>query len=197
MEWTPQVLVWTKDFIAEKYPRRPDIAVGEHSYGRVKIRGTGRGLTIGRYCSIAAGLTVFLGGQHRTDFVTTYPFNRIDTWPDAKDITGHPFQRGPVNIGNDVWFGADVTIVQGVTIGDGAIIGGSAIVAKDVAPYAIHVGNPARFVRYRFDEATVAALLDIRWWDWPDEKVARATHDLMSTDIQVFIDKARSGTYDA
>jgi acetyltransferase-like isoleucine patch superfamily enzyme len=190
------MVTWTKDFVAERYGNRSGIEAGDHSYGTFRLRGRGETLSIGRYCSLAEGLTIFLGGQHRTDFVTTYPFNVLPNWPTARRIKGHPHARGPVKIGNDVWIGSGVTIVQGVTIGDGAVIGACSVVAKDVAPYAIHVGNPARFVRHRFDEATIAALLDLRWWDWPDEKVARATKDLMSDDIQTFITRARHGFYD-
>lgn len=190
------MVTWTKDFVAERYGRRGKITVGDHTYGTFRLQGRGEALSIGRYCSLADGITIFLGGQHRPDFVTTYPFNALPNWPSAEGIKGHPHSRGPIIIGNDVWIGSGVTIVQGVTIGDGAVIGACSVVARDVAPYSVHVGNPARFVRARFDEATVAALLELRWWDWPDEKVARATRDLMSDDIATFISRARAGDYD-
>lgn len=193
----PAMPVWTKTFLAKKFPHRKDLDVGAHTYGKLDIRGAKSGLKIGRYCSIATGVTVFLGAGHRPDFVTTYPFSALDTWPTAKGLPGHPHTNGPVTIGNDVWLGNGSTILSGITIGDGAVIGAGAMVTKDVAPYAIHAGNPAKFIRYRFEAPVIEALRALEWWHWPDEKVARAVADLMSADISNFITRAQGGTYDA
>jgi len=148
--------------------------------------GEGAKLKIGNFCSIAHGVIVFLGGEHRSDWVTTYAFSV--TWPEvAGHITGHPKTKGNVVIGNDVWIGLNACILSGVTIGDGAVIGAQAVVAKNVPPYAIVAGNPARVIRYRFDEQVIAKLLAIAWWNWPDAEIAQAMPFLLSDDISSFI----------
>ncbi|MCX7383985.1 MAG: CatB-related O-acetyltransferase, partial [Alphaproteobacteria bacterium] len=146
-------------------------SVGEWSYGVPAIMwGEGARLSIGKYCAIAPGVTIYLGGNHRPDWVTTYPFSALaQHWPAARGIVGHPASKGEVTIGHDIWIGNDATILSGVTIGHGAVIGANALVTKDVPPYAIVCGNPARVIRLRFSEAQIASLLRIAWWDWPAE----------------------------
>lgn len=164
--------------------------MGRGSYGEPTIHdwGAQETVTIGKFCSIAHGVQIFTGGEYRPDWVTTYPFNVI--WSHvAGDIKGHPKSKRNVVIGNDVWIGMDALILSGVTIGDGAVIGARAVVTKDVPPYAIVAGNPAKIIRYRFDEETIRKLLEISWWDWPDEKIASAMDSLLSTDICHFIKK--------
>ena len=128
--------------------------------------------SIGRYCSIAGGLRV--GDiEHPTDWISTSPFQynaaRFD-WSEAADdyealiSKKDSFRKPKVVIGNDVWIGARATILRGVTIGDGAIIAGGSVVTKDVEPYSIVGGVPARHIRFRFDIETVAELLELRWW---------------------------------
>lgn len=148
----------------------------------------GTTLRIGRYCSIAHSVKIFLGGEHRTDWVTTYPFPHL--WQEASRITGHPSSRGDVVIGNDVWLGYNATILSGVTIGDGAVIGANATVASDIPPYAIAAGNPARVIKKRFDEQTISRLEKLSWWHWPDDKIARMLHLMLSTDINAFLNAA-------
>lgn len=174
------------------------ITVGEYTYGHNGIhvpywgeRGTYGNLTIGRYCSIAGGVTVMLGGNHRTDWVTTYPFGHIHQRVFPCNVEGHPSTRGDVQIGNDVWIGQGATIMSGVTIGDGAVIAANSHVVKDVAPYTIAGGNPARPLRQRFRPDQVESLLAIRWWDWPAEKVAANVELLCDPDIDRFIAAAR------
>lgn len=164
------------------------ISFGPYSYsGAIKLIHFGEPATysIGKFCSIGENLTIYLGGNHRVDWVSVFPFMSFVQWfPEASAIPGHPATKGNVVIGNDVWIGADVTIMSGVTIGDGAVIGAHAVVAKDVPPYAIFVGNPARLARYRFDEDTVKKLLEIKWWDWPIERIKKYVNLLCSSNVQ-------------
>lgn len=142
-------------------------------------------LKIGQFCSISSEVEILLGGEHRSDWITTYPFNCL--WADAQYVSGHPKTKGDVVIGNDVWIGRGACILSGVIIGDGAIVGARALVAKDVPPYAIVAGNPARIIRYRFCETTIQKLLEIAWWNWPEEKIAEALPYLLSNEIEAFI----------
>jgi virginiamycin A acetyltransferase len=129
-------------------------------------------LNIGKFCMIASGVTFIMNGaNHLTDAISTYPFAIFgDGWENAMEGREYP-RKGDISIGNDVWMGYKATIMAGVTIGDGAIIATNATVVKDVPPYTIVGGNPAREIRRRFDEATIASLLELRWWDWPLEEI--------------------------
>lgn len=167
--------------------------VGKHTYGHDVIRvnaPTEAKLYIGAFCSIAANVTVFLGGDHRTDWVTTYPFGNYaqDKFPSFGGA-GHPRTRGDVRVGNDVWLGTGCTIMSGVTIGDGAVVGANAHVVRDVPPYCVVGGNPARVIKKRFTDEQIAALLDIAWWTWPDHQVDEASPLMCSPDIDAFIEK--------
>ncbi len=170
--------------------RFPQFAIGRGTYGDPEVVNwnSGRTLRIGSFCSIAPGVRIFLGGDHRIDWVTTYPFSEL--WEQAKQFSGHPASKGDVVIGNDVWIGNEALILSGVTIGDGAVIGARAVVTKDVPPYAIVAGNPAKLIRMRFDEATVAALLEVGWWDWNDAEIERSLPLLLNDDIQAFLRSA-------
>lgn len=166
--------------------------IGDYTYGTPIVLGWGEGrrLKIGKFCSIAGGVIIFLGGNHRVDWVTTYPFVEFpEEWPKAKGITGHPVSKGDVVIGNDVWIGYGATILSGVRVGDGAVIGAMAVVAGDVEPYSIVAGNSARLVRKRFDEETIDRLLQIRWWDWPLERIRDNVGILMSGDVSALVGK--------
>ena len=161
--------------------------IGDFSYGRLHIRSWGEGakLKVGRYCSFADGITIFLGGNHRTDWVSTYPFSDLpELWPAMAGRSSTVTTRGDVVIGSDVWIGAGATVLSGVSIGHGAVVAARAVVTRDVPPYAVVGGNPATIVRMRFDAATVAALLDLAWWDLPHEQVARLAPLLQSEDVQ-------------
>lgn len=183
----------TRDHLAEGVARW-GWDIGEFSYGRLRVRHWGEGarLVVGRYCSFADGIEILLGGNHRIDFGSTYPFHSFpDLWPGVPPAERFPYASGDVVIGSDVWIGAGATILSGVAIGDGAVVAARAVVAKDVAPYAIVAGNPAREVGRRFDDATVAALLETRWWDLPVAQVAVLVPLLQSTDVQGLIAACR------
>jgi acetyltransferase-like isoleucine patch superfamily enzyme len=169
--------------------------IGRHTYGTPTIHWWGEpaALKIGSFCSIAKGVQIFLGGNHRADWVTTYPFSALADWPQAEAIPGHPASRGDVVIGNDVWIAADAMIHSGVTIGDGAVIGAASVVRRDVPPYAIVIGNPAQVTRKRFSEPQIAALLAIRWWDWDDDRIREALTVLMSSDLNAFLERCGVG----
>lgn len=129
-----------------------------------------------------------MNGDHRTDWVTTYPFNaKTANFPNGTQVTGHPTGRGDIVIGNDVWIAGDVTIICGVTIGDGAVVAAGSHVVRDVEPYSLVGGNPAKHIKYRFDSETIAKLLQIKWWDWPDAKVNQFVSQLCSSNIADFI----------
>lgn len=161
--------------------RRKLLTVGAHTYGADLINiqwwGEKARLRIGNYCSIARDVTVFLGGNHRDEWVSTFPFSKFpENWPGALDIPQTPTKtNGNVTIGSDVWIGHGATIMSGVTIGHGAVIGARAVVSRNVDPYAVVAGNPASVKRRRFNSALERQrLLDMAWWDWPDEWVAEA-----------------------
>lgn len=165
------------------------VSIGNHTYGAPMIRWWGEpaDLTIGKYCSIADDVEIFLGGNHRTDWVSTYPFSVFRRWTEARNVTGHPSTRGSVMIGNDVWLGAGCVILSGVTIGNGAVIGCRSVVTRDVPDYAIVAGNPAAIVRMRFQATQINQLLACAWWDWEPSRVARNVKRLLSTDVEGFL----------
>lgn len=166
--------------------RRVRITVGAHTYGVPRIRwwGEASGLTIGKYCSIAREVTIFLGGNHRVDWITTFPFNVIAPWNKSVRNKEHPWSRGDVKVGNDVWIGEGCTILSGVSVGDGSVIAARAVVSRDVPPYSIVVGNPGRVVRQRFDASEVEYLLSTRWWDWDEKRIQAELETLLSPRIK-------------
>lgn len=162
------------------------ISVGAYTYGTRKLNvrewGEGASLSIGKFCSLAGGITVMLGGNHRTDWITTYPFGRVF----KQDLgrwrhPGHPMTKGDVVIGNDVWIGQNAVIQSGVTIGTGAAVAAHSVVVKDVPDYCVVGGNPAQPIRQRFDDEIVALLLELRWWDLPAEDIRELAPELCET----------------
>lgn len=172
--------------------RYPDYEIGVGSYGVPTVHDWHEGSTlrIGAYCSIADGVNILLGGHHRVDWVTTYPFPQFIE--EARDITGFNGTRGDVVIGNDVWLGTGCTILSGVTVGDGAVVAAQSVVTRDVPPYAIVAGNPARTVRWRFDEPTRVDLLASAWWTWPDAEIRHVVSLLCSDNLDAFLAYAKS-----
>lgn len=143
-------------------------------------------LIIGRFCALAAGVRFFMSGaNHRLDIFSGYPFDEMaEAWKPGFDPAQHlPPSLGDTVIGHDVWIGNGATILPGITIGSGAVIGAGAVVRKDVPPYAIVSGNPARLVRYRFDPDTIEELLRIAWWDWSVAKITRNREAVRASDL--------------
>ena len=173
------------------FGQRLDIEVGDHSYGAPTLRWWGEGarLRIGKFCSIARDVTIYLGGNHRTDWITTYPFSVMSPWRRWTRQDGHPATRGDVIIGNDVWLAEGCTIFSGVRIGDGAVVAGRAVVTREVPPYAIVAGNPARVVRYRFSEAEIKELLALQWWDWGDARIRQNLGTLLDDKVSHLQDR--------
>jgi acetyltransferase-like isoleucine patch superfamily enzyme len=146
-------------------------------------------VTIGNYCSIADEVVFHAGGEHHPKWVTTSPLTYT---PGAPVVWARPVD---ISIGSDVWIGYRALILGGVTIGHGAVIGAGAVVRKDVPPFAVVGGVPARVNHYRFAPEQIAALLEIRWWDWPEDKVLRYAKLLCSPDVDGFIAAAREARY--
>ena len=143
-------------------------------------------LKIGRYCSIACGSKfLFTSGNHALASLSTYTFPIFyEEWGlDAKDICGAWDNKGDIIVGNDVWIGFEAVILSGVTIGDGAIIGARAVVTKDVPPYTIVGGVPAKPIRKRFDDRTIEKLLSLRWWDRDETTVKEAIPAIRSGNV--------------
>lgn len=161
------------------------VQIGRYTYGTKKLAilqwREGASLTIGSFCSVSGRMTVYLGGNHRVDWGTTYPFGHVFVGAfGGRDITGHPHTNGDVTIGNDVWIGMNVTVMSGVTIGDGAVIAANSTVGKSVGPYEIWGGNPARLIKPRFPEEISRRLHALRWWDCSNAAI-RELAPLLST----------------
>lgn len=174
--------------------KSPNIIVGDYTYydDPVDVHNfeknvlyhfdfIGDKLIIGKFCQIAANTKFMMnGGNHHLGGFSTFPFILFKSfWPEVPFI---PNRKKDTVIGNDVWIGYDATIMPGVTIGDGAIIGTRAVVTKDVAPYEVVGGNPAKVIRKRFDGETIDFLLKLQWWNWPIEKIKEHVLAIMHGD---------------
>lgn len=167
-----------------RYPRYT-VGVGTYGIPEVLEFGDDTVLRIGSYTSIAEGVRILLGGEHRTDWLTTYPFPAmVDSLADIRDYAP---SKGDVVIGSDCWICAGATILSGVTIGHGAIVAAGAMVTRDVAPYSVVGGNPCKFIRWRFEEAMREELLQAAWWDWPMDEVKSIARDLCTSDPESFL----------
>lgn len=163
----------------------PDLVL--HRWGHERI-------SIGAFCSISQGVKIMAGGNHRTDCVSTFPFDTMLTHTANHPTNDRSYdaKNGDITIGNDVWIGFGASIMGSCTIGNGACIAANATVFTDVPDYAIVAGNPARVVRMRYDEETIAALSRIAWWNW-DEATIRSRINRFYLPVQEFIahEKAR------
>jgi len=184
--------------------KNPNIIVGDYTYyddfetvenfeKNVKylFDFTGDQLIIGKFCMIASDVTFIMNGaNHLSDAISTYPFAIFGAdWSNAMEGKEYP-TKGNTIIGNDVWIGYGATIMPGVKIGDGAIIATKAVVTKDVAPYAIVGGNPAKEIRKRFSAEHIQKLLELQWWDWPIEKITKHVQQLTGTNIEQLFSQA-------
>lgn len=178
----------------------PDIEVGEHTYYHDPVRdprdfaknnilyhfpNAGDSIKIGKYCSIACGARIMCSiAHHSKRSLAYYPFPLIlDHWELSKEDL-HWEDKGPTVIGNDVWLGYESLIMPGVHIGDGAAVGSRSVVTKDVPPYTVVAGAPARVIRKRFDDATIEALLELKWWDLPEEELKDLLPYLVHGDLE-------------
>lgn len=173
--------------------RKGILEIGPYSYGFPKIMkykgNESYKVIIGKYCSIANNVTIFTGGNHEGSWISTYPF-RIMFNLEKAYLDGQPSSKGNVIIGNDVWIGEGATILSGIEIGNGAIIAANSVVVKNVEPYSIVGGNPAKKIRYRFSENQIKSLLNIEWWNWSEEKIISNVHYLSSNEyLDEFIKK--------
>jgi virginiamycin A acetyltransferase len=154
------------------------ICTGKHTYGlsniTLKSWGEGAHLYVGSFCSIAGSQTVFLGGNHRTDCASTFPFGHAlkELFPaGAIHASQHPTTNGHVVINHDVWIGRNCTIMSGLTIGSGSVVAAGSLVTKDIRPYTIVGGNPAKTIRQRFSDDIVKDLLALEWWHRSDNEI--------------------------
>lgn len=183
--------------------KNPNIIVGDYTYyddfenvenfeKNVKYHFdfTGDKLIIGKFCMIASGVKFIMNGaNHLTDSLSTYPFAIFGNgWENAMEGKSYP-NKGDLVIGNDVWIGHNATIMSGVKIGDGAIIATNSTVVKDVEPYTIVGGNPAKEIKKRFDKNTIEKLLKLEWWNWDIEKITNNIQKLTSNNIDVLLDE--------
>src|SRR6185503_10124529 len=141
---------------------------------------------IGSFCSIAPEVEIITGGIHPAEWVSLFPFRTRWGLPGGYQ-DGMPTSRGDVTIGSDVWIGTGAMILSGVTIGDGALVAARAVVTKDLPPFAVAAGAPARVISMRFEPATIERLLAIRWWDWPEEKIRESVDLLSSPRVEEFL----------
>ncbi|NLR93836.1 CatB-related O-acetyltransferase [Flammeovirga sp. SR4] len=155
---------------------------------------SGTSLHIGKFCAFADGVKIIMAdANHATEGITTFPFAIFGgKWSDELPITDYPFKKyDDIVIGNDVWLGKSVTVLPGVKIGNGAIVGSHAVVAKDIPPYSIAVGNPAKVIKQRFSEEKIAILEQLNWWDWPVKHIDQNITSLVKGDMDTIIDYAK------
>jgi len=163
--------------------------VDEYTYGAHNIRlhaeHEGADLTIGKFCSIGINVEVFLGGNHRVDWISTYPFGHINSETfKIFNGEGQPTTKGDVIIGNDVWIGNSVIILSGVTIGDGAVLATRSVITKDVPPYTVVAGNPARIKKTRFAPEVIEKLLYYKWWEFDEKTIDELSPLLCSSNFE-------------
>jgi len=167
--------------------------MGRGSYGDPRVvtfPGDTAKVDIGSFTSIGRDVQLMDGGNHRTDWVTTFPFRAVYDL-DGAYADGHPATKGDIEIGSDVWIGRGARVMSGVRIGHGAVIAAYSVVTKDVRHYAIVAGIPASERRRRFSDEQIEALLEIAWWDWPMARIMECVPSLCDDRIDEFIAVAR------
>ncbi len=181
---------WVNDRIVLRRLRRSGrYSAGRHTYGVPRLLTYAHDDTsvqIGSFTSIGSDVTFVLGGNHPADRITTYPLRiRFGLVGSGKD--GYPYTKGDIRVGSDVWIGHGATVLSGVEIGDGAVVAAGSVVVRDVPPYGIVAGSPARLVRHRFDGDTVEKLRRIAWWEWDDSRIIASVDQLTSKDVGTFV----------
>ena len=173
---------FTCDLIQKK-----NIEIGAYSYGEPQIHRWSEKyrVRIGKFCSIADNVHLLVDGNHRSDWISTYPFGRLLT--DFPKNREHPTGKGDIEIGNDVWIARGAVILSGVKIGHGAVIAAGAVVTRDVENYEIVGGNPIQNLSFRFSQPEIQALLKVAWWNWSLEKIRDNIELLESQKIEEFI----------
>ena len=168
-------------------PPKPNVEIGDYTYYSDNKNSPenfyehiqhhyeflGDRLIIGKFCAIAEGVTFIMNGaNHRMDGITTYPFHIFGGgWEKVTPAVQQLPFKGDTVIGNDVWIGQNVTIMPGIKVGDGAIIATNSTVTKDVDPYVIVGGNPARLIKKRFSDEMIALLMKLQWWNWDEQEI--------------------------
>lgn len=186
---------YDKEIYVKPVLTRSNIRVGEFTYiadsdfeSHVThhYEGLGDRLIIGRFCQIASGVEFMMNGaNHQMNGVSTYPFFTMEGWDAAPPEPSDLPLKGDTVIGSDVWIGQNALILPGVRIGDGAVIGANSVVGRDVEPYTVVAGNPARMLRRRFDEELTGLLLQFRWWDRPVEEIRQLIPLLTCGDLDL------------
>lgn len=192
--WVRDVYRWQVEGAQYDELRDPRITIGRHSYGlragsiNSLLTGPHDRLIIGNYCSLAERVQ-FVFGEHPTNAVSTFP---LRTMLVPGNGNTDAFSKGPVVVGSDVWIGTNAIVLSGINIGHGAIIAAGAVVTRDVPPYAVVGGVPARVLKLRFTPEQIDALLSIAWWNWPDDVVRRRI-DWFYGEVDIFIARCRAG----
>lgn len=164
----------------DKEPKlSPHAVIGRYTYGAnpdsIYDCGPNASFEIGSFCSIAAEVVFLCRGQHPMETASSFPMSTI--FPETLNDPDLQIGRTGIFVGNDVWIGRKAIVLPQIRIGNGAVVGAGSIVTKDVPPYAVVAGNPAKIIRYRFDEETIAKLQSIAWWEWSDEKLKLHLND--------------------
>ena len=162
--------------LGDKHHSNPTVHSEHHHFKEYKV-------IVGGFVSIASGCQFLLSGNHDWQRTTTF----LNPWKD--DDSECLLSNGDIVIGSDVWIGMNCTIMSGVTIGHGSVIAAGSVVSKDVPPYSIVGGNPAKHIKFRFDEETISKLLKIKWWDWDDKKIKENVNLIFNHNIDEFIGK--------
>ncbi len=193
-----------KGITLDRQVTNPNIVVGRYSYysgyyhghsfddcARFLLSDAGADrLIIGSFCSIGSGAAFIMAGNqgHRNDWISTFPFFWMADVPAFAGAENGYQTAGDTIVGNDVWIGSEAIVMPGVRIGDGAVIGTRALVSRDVEPYAIVGGNPAKVIRKRFDGTDIAMLLELKWWDWTNDQLHEAMPILTSANVKALHD---------
>lgn len=161
------------------------LTMGRYSYNAPVRRGDMNTITIGSFTCLGALVVCDSGFNHNRKFVSTFPFSVV--FNECRHLEGHPLKPGDIIIGSDCWVGENSLIMGGVTIHSGSIVGARSIVTKNIPPYEVWAGSPAKFIRKRFTDEQIEKLLEITWWNWELSKVIENTHLIMSENIDEFI----------